>query len=139
MMEVKQQPRMTFHGVDILNVKFDSTKMFVSNGDEKIDIETNPRVFYPSDTPNHFKIIMDVNLKVNDYFTLEILGIGNFELENIAEEAEKKNFVNINAPAIMFPYVRSFITTFTANLGGSTGALMIPVHFFSGDLEEIIN
>jgi len=36
----------------------------------------------------------------------------------------------------MFPYVRSFITTLTSNLGDVTGSLVIPTQFFQGDLPE---
>ena len=137
-MEVKQQPKMTFHGVDIVHINFDSTKIFISDGNIQIDVETIPRVFYPANEPNHFKIIMNVSLKVSDFFNLELLGIGNFEFEDEIEHDIKKSLVNTNAPAIMFPYIRSFITTFTANLGNPTGTLTLPVHFFNGDLEEII-
>jgi len=49
----------------------------------------------------------------------------------------KKVFVNINAPAIMFPYVRAFITTLTTNLGNVTSPLIIPTQFFKGELEEV--
>lgn len=37
----------------------------------------------------------------------------------------------------MFPYIRSFITTLTANLGDVTGTLTIPTQFFKGELKEI--
>jgi preprotein translocase subunit SecB len=49
----------------------------------------------------------------------------------------KKVFVDINAPAIMFPYVRAFITTLTTNLGNVTSPLIIPTQFFKGELEEV--
>lgn len=51
----------------------------------------------------------------------------------------KKSFVNTNAPAIMFPYVRAFIAMLTSNLGNVTGALNIPPQFFKGDLEELVD
>ena len=39
----------------------------------------------------------------------------------------------------MFPYIRSFISTLTANLGNVTGPLTIPIQFFNGVLEEILD
>jgi len=37
----------------------------------------------------------------------------------------------------MFPYIRSFISTLTANLGSVVGTLVIPTQFFKGELEVI--
>lgn len=68
---------------------------------------------------------------------LFIVALGTFELKGDFDEKTKKSFVNINAPAIMFPYLRSFISTLTSNLGNVTGTLTIPTQFFKGELEEI--
>lgn len=137
-MEIKEQPKMYFHGVDIVHLNFDSTQVFIADGEKQIDVSITPRVFYSATEVSHFKIIMNVSLKVPDFFNLELIGIGNFEFEQELDDVIKKSLVNTNAPAIMFPYIRSFITTFTANLGSPTGTLTIPVHFFDGDLEEIV-
>jgi hypothetical protein len=37
----------------------------------------------------------------------------------------------------MFPYVRSFISTFTGNLGAVMNRILLPTRFFKGDLEII--
>jgi preprotein translocase subunit SecB len=82
---------------------------------------------------------MDVTLKAEKYFSLSLLAVGSFSL-NIDSEKEpelKKQFVNVNAPAIMFPYIRAFITTFTASLGNVTGAIIVPTKFFKGKLDEL--
>lgn len=51
---------------------------------------------------------------------------------------EETKIVNSNSPAIMFPYVRAFISTLTTNLGNVTGPLLIPTQFFRGELEEVV-
>ena len=82
---------------------------------------------------------MEVSVICENYFDLNLVGIGNFEFDKNFEDIDlKKTFVNANAPAIMFPYVRSFITTLSTNLGNVTGSLIIPTQFFQGDLPEMI-
>lgn len=134
-MEVLNQPKLIFHGVDIINIKLNSIKQY--DNQTTIDLDIQPKVFYPEDE-NFFKIFMEVQIKSEEFFELNLVGIGNFELDKeIADENLKKTFVGTNAPAIMFPYIRSFITTLTANLGNVTTALTIPTQFFKGDLPEI--
>jgi len=134
-MEVGTQAKLSFKGVDIINVNFNAIAPF--REDVRIDVACNPKVFYPKEDNNTFKILMDVEVKDERYFLLNMRAIGHFELEGDIPTDMTKNFVNVNAPAIMFPYVRSFITTLTANLGNTTGTLVIPPQFFKGDLEEL--
>jgi preprotein translocase subunit SecB len=134
-MEVNQQTKLTFHGVDILNVNF--IAIAPREGELKIDIKSEPKVFYPADDSNVFKIIMDIELKDERFFELALRAVGTFELESDLNDDLRKVFVNSNAPAIMFPYIRSFISTLTANMGNVTGTLVIPTQFFKGELEEI--
>jgi len=135
-MDVKEQIKLNFKGVDIFNVKFSSETPLIKGVDIHLDI--SPKVFYPNDSSLDFKIIFEVTLTAKEYFELKLKAVGHFSFEKNIEDAVKKSFVNANAPAIMFPYIRSFITTFSSNLGNATGAILLPPHFFSGQLEEII-
>jgi len=135
-MEVTNQPKLKFHGVDIVNVKLDA----FTNYDNKsgIDLKVEPKVFYPEDNATFFRIVMEVFIHCENFFDLNLVAVGNFEFDNeISNQELKKNFVNANAPAIMFPYVRAFVTTLTSNLGNVTGPLTIPTQFFQGELPEI--
>lgn len=134
-MEVSKQTKLTFHGVDILNVNFNA--IAPRQGELNIDINCKPKVFYPLDNRNFFRIVMDIELKDERFFALAIRAIGNFELDTEINDELRKIFVNSNAPAIMFPYIRSFITTLTANLGNVVGPLLIPTQFFKGEIEEV--
>lgn len=135
-MEVNNQIRLKFHGVDfpIINLNSINPK---DKEDIKIDINITPKIFYPKDNPNFFKIIQEIKLTSESYFDLFIVGVGTFELDSDIDDKLKTNFVNQNAPAIMFPYLRSFISTLTSNLGQVTGTLTIPPQFFKGELEII--
>lgn len=136
-MEIINQPKLLFHGVDFVNIKFDTLNQY--DNKSGIDLNIEPKVFYPKDNDLIFKIIMDITLHSDDFFDLNIVAVGTFELDKEFDETDlKKVFVNTNAPAIMFPYVRAFITTLTSNLGNVTGALTVPTQFFQGDLHEIL-
>lgn len=134
-MSTENQIKLKFISVDFPVVNFHSDKQLTENQDVNINIE--PKVFFPKDYPNHFKIIQEVNVSVSETFNLFILAIGNFELNEVNDEKLKNNFININAPAIMFPYIRSFISTLTSNLGNVTGTLNIPPQFFRGEIKQV--
>lgn len=134
-MSIETQTKLKFISVDFPIVNFHSEKQLKENQEINIDIE--PKVFFPKENSNHFKIIQEVNISTNDTFNLLIIAIGNFELNNISDEKTKSTLVNMNAPAIMFPYIRSFISTLTSNLGNVTGTLNIPPQFFKGELKQI--
>lgn len=135
-MEVSHQPKLKFHGVDFIHIKFNTEQQY--DGSSSIDLNIEPKVFYPEDSNLIFRIFMDVSVYCEGFFNLNLVGIGTFEFDKEFEDDKlKKTFVNANAPAIMFPYVRSFITTLTTNLGNVTGPLVIPTQFFQGDIPEI--
>jgi preprotein translocase subunit SecB len=134
-MEVSNQPKLRFHGVDFVNIKFNTSQQY--DGESGIDLNIEPKVFYPEDNNLAFKIFTEISISCNGFFDLKLVGIGNFEFDKDFEDNElKKIFINTNAPAIMFPYVRSFITTLSVNLGNVTGPLILPTQFFHGDLPE---
>ena len=136
-MEIKNQHRLRFYGVDFPNVEFTSFKP-VSGKTPEIHINIEPKIFLPKDKKEYFNIVMKVELNADEYFNLQLLAIGNFEIsgEKITKKI-RKDFINANAPAIMFPYIRSFITAFTSNLGNVTGSIVIPTKFFKGEMVEI--
>lgn len=136
-MDITKQPKLAFQGVNILKVNFDASGPQKKEGE--ININCIPKVYYPKEKPQIFHIIMDITLEAEKCFELRVLGVGNFKVNTEITPEIKKKFVNANAVAIMFPYIRSFITTFTANLGKVTGTLIIPTQFFKGDLEEVPN
>jgi preprotein translocase subunit SecB len=80
---------------------------------------------------------MDIKIVDARYFELSLRAVGKFEVSEELTEELKKTFINSNSPAIMFPYVRAFVTTLTSNLGKTIGTLWLPTQFFTGNLEEI--
>ena len=134
-MKVEAQIKLAFEGVDILNVNFEA--IAPPQEDLNIKVELTSAVFYPQENKQIFKIVTDLKVEDERYFTLSLRGVGNFRLSEDLTDDTKKLFVNTNAPAIMFPYLRAFVSTLTANLGESFNSITIPTQFFKGELEEI--
>jgi preprotein translocase subunit SecB len=135
-MDVKVQPILKFQGIDIVNVNVNLINSFDHEKQPPIDMTIVPKVFYPEDRPNNFTIIVDLKVSSKDFFNISIVAFGGFSLNKSTNEADSKPFININAPAIMFPYVRSFLSTLTANLGAGFPPIILPPHFFQGEMEE---
>ena len=136
-MEIKEQTRLRFIGMDFPSIEMRSKKPFIETEDNKVNIEITPRFFTPKSPKNLFKIIMQAELSVDDHFELKIVGIGTFELskEDVSED-ERRMFVNANATAIVFPYMRALIATITANVGKVITPILLPPRFFHGDIEQ---
>lgn len=133
-MEVSRQPKLIFHGVDIVNINFNL--LGPKAAESKIDVTCAPKIFHPDGITNAFKIFMDVDLQAEGHFLLSLNAIGNFEFDAELTDDLRTMLANSNSPAIMFPYIRSFITTLTANIGTVIAPIVIPPQFFKGALEE---
>lgn len=73
--------------------------------------------FFSKDNSREFGIGFEIKIEEEE-FTLFIEIAFLFELdEDINEEFKKSDFIKINAPAIAFPYVRSYISNLTLQSG----------------------
>ena len=89
---------------------------------EQEDLKDNFNLKYTSgfaaDNEKQFIVKFDVKLTSDDGVSISLEYMGLFETEEkITKEFQEGKFVTVNAPAITFPYLRSFITTFTVNAG----------------------
>ncbi|MCH8494499.1 MAG: protein-export chaperone SecB [Balneolales bacterium] len=134
-MNIAEQPKLKFLGVDIIKLTFETEKPLVP--ETKFDLNIKPKVFYPKDNIRVFKIIFELGIKADNFFSLDLIALGSFEFDRDVNDEERKKLANINAPAIVFPYIRSFVSTLTSNLGNITGNIVLPTQFFDGILEEI--
>ena len=134
-MEIKQQTNLTFISADIINVTYTSHQPYLPNA--PVNLTITPKVFYPKDFPNDFSIVIELSINSPEYYDIHVTAIGRFLIDTQLPDNLRKPFINSNGPAILFPYVRAFISTLTSNLGTSVNHVIIPPHFFIGDLEEI--
>lgn len=137
-MAVTNQPRLNFTGADVQSVNIIVHKKY---SDSEADIRQSiiPKIWLDHDAPEKFKILMDVTVEADNYFKIEVTLNGSFILNTESNDEQIKIFMHTNAPAILFPYVRSFISTITANLGANAGTIIIPPQVFKGGDIEIVN
>lgn len=65
-----------------------------------------------------FKLELELEVKnESDDFTASVKAIGLFEFDSNLSDKHKEIFFNSSAPAILFPYIRAYITSLTALSG----------------------
>ncbi|WP_179415376.1 protein-export chaperone SecB [Mucilaginibacter sp. E4BP6] len=137
-MSVTNQPRLNFTGTDIQSVNIVVLKKYADAGAE-IRQTIIPKIWLDHEKPENFKILMDVTVESDSFFKIELSLSGSFILNTEATDEHNKIFMHTNAPAILFPYVRSFISTITANMGANAGTIIIPPQVFKGGDIEVVN
>lgn len=72
---------------------------------------------FPEDSVNEFGIGFIISIKDEEFrISLEMLFI--FQVDQVIDEQFKQSdFIKVNAPAIAFPYVRSYISNLTLQSG----------------------
>jgi len=87
----------------------------ISSKKSKLSVSFNSNAEEIPNT-NSFKLEIDTKI-TNDIetLTINVVIVGLFEFDSNLEN--KENFFKINAPAILFPYIRAYISTLTALSG----------------------
>lgn len=84
------------------------------NFDKGINIEIKPSGVRDG---NLFNLTLDTTIKNDDgALNINVVMVGEFEFKDIPKERLGIYFV-VNAPAIMFPYIRSYIATLSSLSG----------------------
>lgn len=87
---------------------------------QKFDLQLSNLVF--NDSPNHFAKVFKVELTIpspdnSEFYFLNTEYHTLFECAEVNETFLESDFAKISAPAIGFPYLRSFISTLTIQAG----------------------
>ncbi|MGD2035070.1 MAG: protein-export chaperone SecB [Bacteroidales bacterium] len=84
-----------------------------------------------------YEIHLKIYLKSNNDFDVYVKMIGLFEFGNVVIKENLTNYFYINAPAIIFPYLRSYISALTA-LSGCKTVILPPMNMtvLAEDLEK---
>lgn len=102
--------------------KFIVKKSFIEL--KEFNISDNPELhidFTPSGVLNRanstfeLELILDIK-DISGGISIHVISTGNFRFENI-DDSNNENYLFLNAPAIMFPYIRAYISTLTALSG----------------------
>lgn len=71
-----------------------------------------------SDKDLNYKLQLDINISNSEnQFSVFASIIGLFEFDSDLDPVAKDKFFKINAPSILFPYVRAYISTLTSLSG----------------------
>lgn len=108
-----------------MNIKFLGTKveklsLIVGDTDEhaqKDDFQLSFVNGFSDDDDKSFIVRFSITVSsVEENFVLELDYVGFFTTEeSITEEFRESHFPSVNAPAIAYPFMRSFINTITVN------------------------
>ena len=91
-------------------------------------------------TAQTFNLILDVAVKdENESFKISLTAVGIFSFNSQIEEQELSNYFLTNAPAIIFPYIRAYISSVTALSGLKTVNLpVMNMSYLKDELKENI-
>lgn len=108
-----------------MHIKLVSTKVAELNLYTELDKPVEADVFnlsysdcYADDRPSNFLVRFEVSIHSVNGFKIDVVFFAEFETdEEITDEFRESSFPVINAPAIAYPFLRSFIGTVTLNAG----------------------
>lgn len=126
------QNKIRFLGYKVDKLLLDTTLLQKEGIDTNIDIDLGVKSAFSDEGNKSYLIKISLKLKSEDKSEfLECDIVGSFEAEDeVDEEFKLSHFVKVNSPAILFPYLRSYITTVTSNSGISP-IIIPPINFTS--------
>lgn len=100
--------------------------------DISISFKTGGKLYYDKGL---FLLNLNVSLSdKNNILRIEVDSSANFQFENIKRE-DLNNYLFTNAPAILFPYIRAYISTLTTLSG--LKSILLPTLNLSNLSEEL--
>ncbi|MBR6250728.1 MAG: protein-export chaperone SecB [Bacteroidales bacterium] len=108
---------------------------FVSlNKEGAWNINIEPSGIY--DEAHHtYKLTFDFDAKIGEQTSLSVKCVANYEFERSLENNEIPEYFYANSIAIVFPYIRAFISTIT--LQANMPALVMPTYNLSSLKEKL--
>ena len=103
----------------VKNLSFKITDIQIEKKTKKNSFNLSMGHFFSEENSKEFGIGFRINIK-DEEFNILMEMVFLFELdEDIDEKFKQSDFLTINAPAIAFPYVRSYISNLTLQSGFS--------------------
>ena len=116
-MKLIPQRILAFEGYKIIHseLKIDSKKY--TEGDDKYELSLAVTPEFLSD--NEFDVLLAFTASnKNKTMTISISVIAHFKSsDKLTQDFKDSDFMKVNVPAIVFPYVRAFVSTISANAG----------------------
>ena len=103
----------------VKNLSFKINDIQIEKKTKKNSFNLSMGHFFSEENSKEFGIGFRINIK-DEEFNILMEMVFLFELdENVDEKFKQSDFLTINAPAIAFPYVRSYISNLTLQSGFS--------------------
>lgn len=101
-----------------------------------IEVEVGVNTGFNETDPTHYTVNFDVSItNKQENIKLFVKAMGLFETNMLIDESFKTSgLVQLNSPAIAFPFVRSFVNTLTTNAG--IRPIILPAFNFSNTLDK---
>lgn len=120
------QNSISFLGFNVTNVVFERAHDF-NIGEFQINIEHLSHIH--KEDKNLFQTVFIVNITdTSKKFNLQVKAIADFQIVGDIEKDIYNSFVNINAPAIAYPYLRAFVTNIVVQ-AGMAPIIIPPINF----------
>lgn len=107
-----------FNHIQFTDIDY-KVKTFEKEITHKLETSLSVGSSFSDDNENIFNIIFNIMLQSKSKeFKLKLKAIAHFSTPDLIDDNFKNSpFIEVNAPAIAFPYVRSFISNLTLNSG----------------------
>lgn len=114
------QNKIRFDKFFVEQMNFNCINPLVKNDfNEELEIGLKVSSAFNEKETNSYLINMELEVKANDdSLNIFCKAVGLFETaEVITEDFKQSFFVTVNSPAILFPFIRSYINTISSNSG----------------------
>lgn len=124
----------------IKDYRFDKVTMDIPDlsDDETFSVLIKPSGIFNADKKNfELQFLLEVLTNLNKKEIISVRCIADFEFEEITKFEDIPDFFYINSIAILFPYVRSYISIITTQ--SNTRGIILPTYNLSSLKDELIN
>lgn len=90
-------------------------------------------------TSGYNAVVVTLEISISDKdksFNISVSMDGYFEINKDTDSSKKRLLLEQNAPAILYPYLRSFIASMTSQMGTGMTTLTLPVANFTSTPKE---
>ena len=97
----------SFKGFKVISLSFQTEQQGLED-----NVSVNYQTLFSQESDREFVVIFKIALYAKDGTEIHLDYAGFFEAEEaITQDFMDSNFPVVNAPAILYPYIRSFIST----------------------------
>lgn len=128
-----KQQRFKFIAHEILNSSISIVDSSEISKELNVEFKTSSGI---NEEGNKFRLEMHVVINdANENVSIDVTSYGYFEFDNELDNDTKDFFFNTSAPALLFPYVRAYISALTS-LSGISAITLPTLNLTGGAIEE---